>query len=101
MSRIRTNNRISKLQRAKPLSLVESAFARAHSTGCSSKGQALQLTSGLEILRHPSLRLWMAHPSRGKVKASLPTNRLFAPPVLLLAVAIIFCVAGVNALGQT
>jgi len=35
------------------------------------------------------------------VKSSLTTNRLFAPPVLLLAVAIIFCVAGANALGQT
>src|SRR5262245_24239113 len=55
-------------QRAKPLSLQESAFARTQFTGCSSKGQALQLTSGLEILLHPSLRLWMEHPSRGKVK---------------------------------
>ena len=35
------------------------------------------------------------------VKSSLTTNRLFAPPVLLLAVAIIFCVAGANAVGQT
>ncbi len=35
------------------------------------------------------------------VKSSLATNRLFAPPVLLLAVAIIFCVAGANAVGQT
>ena len=35
------------------------------------------------------------------VKASLTTKRLFAPPVLLQAVAIIFCVAGANAVGQT
>jgi hypothetical protein len=35
------------------------------------------------------------------VKASLATNRLFAPHVLLRAVAIICCIAGANALSQT
>jgi tetratricopeptide (TPR) repeat protein len=35
------------------------------------------------------------------VKASLTTKRLFAPSVMLQAVAIIFCVAGANAVGQT
>ncbi len=34
------------------------------------------------------------------VKRSLTTKRQFAPPLLLQAVAIIFCVAGVNAAGQ-
>jgi hypothetical protein len=35
------------------------------------------------------------------VKASLTTKRLFGPPLLLQAVAIIFCIAGANAIGQT
>jgi hypothetical protein len=35
------------------------------------------------------------------VKAYLTTSRLFATPLLLQAVAIIFCVAGANAVGQT
>jgi hypothetical protein len=35
------------------------------------------------------------------VKRSLTTNRLFAPPLLPQAVAIIFCVAGANAVGQS
>jgi hypothetical protein len=35
------------------------------------------------------------------MKESLTTNRLFAPPILLQAVATIFCIAGANAVGQT
>jgi len=50
-------------------SYAEIAAALSCSEGtvasCWSKEQALQLTSGLEIQRHPSLRLWMEHPSRG------------------------------------
>src|SRR5262249_27532102 len=49
------------------VSLKESAFARAQFTVCSSKGQALQLTSGLDFLSIQAYRLWMEHPSRGKV----------------------------------
>src|SRR5262245_47981426 len=47
------------------------------STVCSSKGQALQLTSGLDFLSIQAYRLWMEHPSRGKVidgRAESPTD---------------------------
>jgi hypothetical protein len=33
------------------------------------EGQALQLTSGLDFLSIQAYRLWMEHPSRGKVNA--------------------------------
>jgi ABC-type antimicrobial peptide transport system permease subunit len=36
-------------------------------TVCSSKGFALQLTSDLDFLSIQAYRLWMEHPSRGKV----------------------------------
>src|SRR6266542_5681533 len=43
-------------------------FLKSASTVCSSKGQALQLTYGLDFLSIQAYRLWMEHPSRGKVK---------------------------------
>jgi hypothetical protein len=42
-------------------------YLKSASTVCSSKGQALQLTSGLDLLSIQAYRLWMEHPSRGKV----------------------------------
>jgi hypothetical protein len=45
------------------------AESRENITGCSSKGQALQLTSGLDFLSIQAYRLWMEHPSREKVKS--------------------------------
>src|SRR5262245_57322070 len=59
-----------------PFSFKESAFARAQSTGCSPKGQDLQLTFGLNLLSIHACRLWMGHPSRGKVKEA---ERSFEP----------------------
>jgi len=44
-------------------------FLKSASTVCSSKGQALQLTYGLDFLSIQAYRLWMEHPSRGKVKS--------------------------------
>jgi hypothetical protein len=37
---------------------------------CSLKGQAFQLTSGFDFLSIQAYRLWMEHPSRGKVSCS-------------------------------
>ena len=35
------------------------------------EGEALQLTSGLDFLSIQAYRLWMEHPSRGKVKRKI------------------------------
>jgi hypothetical protein len=43
-------------------------YLKSALTVCSSKGQALQLTSGLDFLSIQAYRLWMEHPSREKVK---------------------------------
>jgi hypothetical protein len=43
-------------------------YLKRASTVSSSKGQALQLTSGLDFLSIQVYRLWMEHPSREKVK---------------------------------
>src|SRR5262249_51713840 len=59
------------------------------STVCSSKGQALQLTYGLDFLSIQAYRLWMEHPSRGKVNSltrrSFLTTSLMAAPAIALA----------------
>jgi hypothetical protein len=43
------------------------AESRESITVCELKGQALQLTSGLDFLSIKAYRLWMEHPSREKV----------------------------------
>jgi len=43
------------------------SISQRASNVCSSKGQALQLTSGLDFLSIQAYRLGMEHPSRGKV----------------------------------
>jgi hypothetical protein len=43
-------------------------YLKSALTVCSSKRQALQLTSGLDFLSIQAYRLWMEHPSREKVK---------------------------------
>jgi hypothetical protein len=46
-------------------------YLKSALTVCSSKGQALQLTYGLDFLSIQAYRLWMEHPSREKVKLIL------------------------------
>ena len=45
-------------------------------TVCELKGLALQLTYGLDFLSIQAYRLWMEHPSRGKVKAKCRERRV-------------------------
>jgi hypothetical protein len=51
-------------------------------TVCSSKGQALQLTSGLDFLSIQAYRLWMEHPSRQKVMVVLLREQTEILPVV-------------------
>jgi hypothetical protein len=44
-----------------------SSSYQASKSSASKKGQALQLTSGLDCLSIQAYRLWMEHPSREKV----------------------------------
>src|SRR5262245_41199149 len=44
-------------------------YPKRASTVCSSKGQTLQLTSVLDFLSIQAYRLWMEHPSGGKVNS--------------------------------
>ena len=50
--------------------------SRANFTVCSSKGQALQFTYGLDFLSTQTWRLWMENPSRGKLKEEAQTEAL-------------------------
>jgi transposase-like protein len=51
-------------------------YLKSALTVCSSKRQALQLTSGLDFLSIQAYRLWMEHPSREKVNDTVKLNEL-------------------------
>jgi hypothetical protein len=54
---------------------------------CSSKGEALQLTSGLDYLSIQAYRLWMEYPSRGKM--NLFISGFNATPITFLVADLI------------
>src|SRR5262249_15587896 len=59
-----------------------SFLSEVASTVYSSKGQALQLTSGLDFLSIQACRLWMEHPSRKKGETSGPGSHSGRTPAL-------------------